>query len=240
MNDHVLPDTSAQLGHAVFHLMEELSTIINDPHSTADDVYTARARLKGVQSEIVDGYIHDPELAEYEGGLRSAMMTHLNMCNAAGDPVTLTGPRSPEAIRSLRAHAEAIRAGQDQLRDLEPSVRDLVADVYLAHARLSEALRTCGEPPLLVLQGLQVRGRPTTSPWTSDRDIDWSARGKLHWELSTIVGSHDDDHPDGEAAREILEHLRDCIPRLTDDEVRGYLNGLIEEIDTFAWHGLSA
>lgn len=241
MIDRRLPDTSAQLGHAVFHLMEELTTIANNSSSTAVDIDTARGRLTEVQSEVFDGYVYDPELAEYERGLRSAMMTHLNMCSTARhDPVTLVGPRSPEAVDSLRMQAQAIRAGQGSFRDLEPYVRDVVADVYSAHARLAEALHETAEPPLLALHDLQVRGGPIASPWTSDRDSDWTTQGRLHWKLATIVGTHDDDHPDCEAARDKLEDLRDRIPRLTDDQVRGYLNGLIDEIDTFAWHGMQA
>lgn len=220
--------------------MEELSTIVNDSCSTDDDIHTARVRLTLMHNHISDGLnYHERDVAEYEAGLRSAMVTHLNICDSARrDPVTLAGPRSPEAVHSLQVYAQSVRARKDELRHLEPSVQDSVADVYEAHARLGEALRECDEPPLLVLQGLQSRAASTTSPYTSEIDTDLSAAGRLHWELSMSIGTYDDDDPDCEAAREALEHLRDRIPRFTEDEVRAYLTGLLEEVENFSWHGL--
>lgn len=157
MNEHIVPDTAEQLGHAVFRLMTELTHVMSQSDSSPEEIESAEQRLWSMHLEIYDGLWHDPDIAHYELGLRSAMMTHLSVCaSRQRDRVTVHLPLQPDAVQDLKIRAQASRAGLDGLGHLGPEVRDAVAEVYEAHARLGEMLRNCDEPPLLILRDLQA------------------------------------------------------------------------------------
>lgn len=237
MAPHDANKSAEELGHAVFQRMTELVQLAHDPASTADDIDAARARLRRCHTVVGQDADGSPG---YDAGLRSAMMTHLNMCESARrDPVTLVSPRSPEETRALKAQAQAIQAGLDDLDDLSPVVRERVAALFLANADLSDAIRDQGEGFILVLQGLQGRAvRDQSPPPSLGGESDWRAAGRRHWALSMTTATHGDDDPACQTAHDQLEILRALIPDLSAAQCREYLAGLLEEVEDFAWHGL--
>lgn len=69
-------------------------------------------------------------------------------------------------------------------------------------------------------------------------DIDWHRAAERDWDLSVITGTHNDDDPEHIAATQERELIRAHIPNLTETQLRDYLNGLLDQMEIFFWHGI--
>lgn len=70
--------------------------------------------------------------------------------------------------------------------------------------------------------------------------VNWFAAGQRDWDLSMITATNSDDTAECEEARDELERLRSQIDSLDERALRGYLHGLLSQVETYVWHGLTS
>lgn len=73
---------------------------------------------------------------------------------------------------------------------------------------------------------------------TVQKAIDWYQAGRRDAELGVVMGTHGDDEPLHEAAREERDRIRANIEDLTENQLRDYLYGVLYGSDMLFWHGI--
>lgn len=63
--------------------------------------------------------------------------------------------------------------------------------------------------------------------------INWHKAGARDWDLSVITGAHADTEPQHHSAQQERELIRAHIPNLTEQQLRDYLNGILDEMEPF-------
>lgn len=62
-------------------------------------------------------------------------------------------------------------------------------------------------------------------------DQHWYELGHADWTLGEVIARNNDGTPEAETAREERDQIREHIPTLTANQLRAYLDGILENMD---------